>query len=71
MARIASNTGPSFLHPCLSRAAALERALQEGSGAFLQDVIGSEGGSLPVRCALLLLVMLLLPPLLMLLLCAP
>ncbi|CBJ29591.1 conserved unknown protein [Ectocarpus siliculosus] len=31
------------------RAEALETALKSGSGAFLQDVLGSEGGTLPTR----------------------
>lgn len=34
------------------RAAALESALQTGSGSFLRDVLGSEGGTLPARYAI-------------------
>lgn len=47
---------PIVAPPCLTalafgRAEALEAALNVGgSGAFLQDVLGSEGGSLPTRC---------------------
>lgn len=32
------------------RTGALEAALKDGSGAFLYDVLGSEGGTLPTRC---------------------
>lgn len=38
--------------PLSDRADALESALQSGSGTFLRDVLGSEGGTLPARCAI-------------------
>lgn len=42
---------PNHLFPGIPifRADAMEEALHSGSGAFLQDVIGSEGGTVPAR----------------------
>lgn len=50
--RITNHPGCLCCHPCFSicgRAGALEAALKDGSGAFLYDVLGSEGGTLPTR----------------------